>query len=386
MNFKLTWEKGILFGVIGFALVTAVFVFYLFTTSATKKIVVVSPKGGELWEVTKENPITWRASGIKRVGIVIFKGSEPMWVARDVDAASGKYAWKANPGERYGSDYWVAIFEYPWKAGNAIGYSQNSFAIVYPNLENCNPLSISNEWPYVPSDMAGLRRTFITVDSYRGNMGGLEGADQICQREAQSKGFRGDWHAFLGGDGDEQIALQRLLKTPKGTEGVYVDAESALALESGITCHRLLGKNIDEFLNKFSDRLVINSEKVGNDFLSLMSNVWLGRINNTSRKNCSPITALAGSQYTPLAEQYTFTLTCQNWTQDQNVVNNYPPPAGQLRPLYPTCYTFEGRLTEALTLGALASGTTGGTNELNSVAINQVKACSSQQRLLCIED
>lgn len=46
-------------------------------------------------------------------------------------------------------------------------------------------------------DIPGARRVFITDGTYGGALGGLDGADAICQREADIAGLVGGWRAWL---------------------------------------------------------------------------------------------------------------------------------------------------------------------------------------------
>lgn len=383
---KFTIEKNLIYVLIFAVLVTFGFIFYLFFGQFTKNIQITAPLGGEEWETGQTYKITWKARNIDKVGIVLFKGEEPQWIAKDIHAGVGSYEWKIYPGQQYGSDYWIAIFEYPWKKGNRIAYSDGSFAIVFPERASCDGLSIQNEWPYVPSDLPNLRRVFITEAIYNGNLEGLEGADKKCQEEAQKQEFSGAWHAFIGGDSDQEIAVERIKKTPRKRDGIFVEAKSALTLIRGATCHRLLGKNLDGFLMKFSNLSVVNEEKFEDSFFQKLDEVWLGRFDEKSKKNCTSIAALIPNPYIPLAEKYSSTTSCQNWTRGEKSVQGYPVPPGQPKPSFPTCYTPEGKFTDAVASGGLATGLTGGGVGNNEFTPYQGKSCDSRQHLLCIEE
>ena len=179
---KVTLEKILIYFLIFAVLIVFGFVLLLFSFQITRSVVVEGPNGGEELGIGETYEILWKSKGIDRVGIVLFKGEKPKWIAENVKANLGKYQWKIYPGQEYGDDYWVAVFEYPWKKGNKIDYSDESFAITYSEFISCDGLSIENEWPYISSDLPGLRRVFITQDSFNGNLGGLEGADKICFR------------------------------------------------------------------------------------------------------------------------------------------------------------------------------------------------------------
>lgn len=378
---KFTIERSLIFIVIIAGVLVFGFIFYLFFGELTKNIQVLAPNGGEEWELGKSYQITWRAKGIEKVGIVLFKGENPQWIAKNVSAKLAKYEWKIPPSQECGPDYWLAVFEYPWQKGNRIDYSNGAFAIIFPKLGSCDFLSTENEWPFLSSNLPNLRRVFITEGSYRGDLGGLEGADKKCQQEAENQEFGGDWIAFLGGDLDEDLAIERLKRTPKKTDGIFIEAQSSATLISQLTCHRLLARNFDEFLKRFSDLLIANEEKLEENFLEGMENLWLGRIDEKSKKNCIPITAVLSETSKSLAEKYSFTTTCQNWTQGNKLVSS---PTGPGPTSYPTCYTPEGKSTTALALGGLASGLSGKGKD-TVLTLYQGKYCDTPQKLLCIE-
>lgn len=382
---KITVERSLIYVLIGGVLIVFIFIFYLFFSYGSKSIEILSPNGGEEWEIGKSYEIKWRAKGLEKVGIVFFKGLEPEWIAKDVKANLGKYQWKIYPGQEYGSDYWIAVFEYPWQKGNEIDYTAGAFAVTFSELAGCEGLSIENEWPYLPSDFPSLREVFITPESYSGNLGGLEGADEKCQQSAEAQGLNGNWQAFLGGDSDQESALERLKQSSRKTNGIFVSAlPTGDPLIRGASCHRLLGRDFEEFLDKFSALLIVNQEKLESGFLESMVNLWLGRFDARSRKNCLPITDTLADSYGLLAEKYSFTVTCQNWTRADKLVQGYPVPRGEPKPLFPVCYTPEGKSTDAVALAGLASGSFGlGTDALYSTSIGEY--CNEAKHLLCIE-
>ena len=384
---KFSAEKSLIYILISAVLVVLVFVFYLFFSHGVKNIQILSPNGGEEWEVGKSYEITWKAKGIKKIGIVLFNRKEGKWIAKDIDAQSGKYEWKIHFGQDYGDNYWIAVFEYPWQEGNKISYSKAPFIITYSKSISCDSLSAEKEWPYLPSDLPAIRRVFITEQSYTGNLGGLEGADKKCQEEAEKQGFKGKWQAFLGGDKDEETAIERLKKTPRGIEGIFVEAKPSAKLIRGkeVTCHRLLGRSFDEFLAKFSNSVLINQQKFDKEFLSKLSSIWLGRISKKSKKNCLSIYKISSDSYIPLPEKYTFTVTCQNWSQGKAFVENYFRSEEQLNSSFPVCYTPKGALTKAVALGGLAEGLIKENENNERFTPSQGKSCESEQRLLCIE-
>lgn len=116
-----------------------------------------------------------------------------------------------------------------------------------------------------------------------------------------------------------------------------------------------------------------------------MKNLWLGRLDENSKKNCTTIVAALLAPYKPLAEKYSFTTTCQNWTQENKLVQGYPVPGGEPKPSFPTCYTLAGKSTDAVALGGLSSGLTGEDKD-TAFTLYQGKYCDTQQKLLCIEE
>lgn len=383
---KFRVERSLIYIVISAVLIVFVFILYLLFSQGTKSIQLLTPDGGEEWEIGQTYQISWKAKGIKKIGIVLFKGKEPKWLAKNVDAKLEKYERKIYPGQEYGDNYWVAVFEYPWQEDNKVDYSNGAFAITYPELASCDELSVENEWPHLPSDLPNLRRVFITEEDFTGNLEGLEGADKKCQEEAEKQGLEGKWHAFLGGDSDQELAVERLKATPRKTEGIFVNAEPAAILIRGASCHRLLGKNFNEFLAKLSNPLIINEEKLESEFLGNLKNIWFGRVDEKSKRNCTVILSALLDPYKSLAEKYSFTTTCQNWTQGGRLVQGYPVSEEEPRPSFPTCYTPEGKSTDAVILGGLASGLTRGAGDMDSLTLYQGKYCSTRQKLLCIEE
>jgi len=158
---------------------------------------------------------------------------------------------------------------------------------------------------------------------------------------------------------------------------------SSATLIRGATCHRLLAKNFDEFLARLSGLAIINQEKFEQGFLQNMDSLWLGRIDEKSKKNCTSIASVVSNPYKALAEKYSFTTTCQNWTQGDKYVGEYPVSGGEAKPSFPTCYTPAGQYTEAVGVAGLASGLE---DKDTAFTPYQGKYCDNKQKLLCIED
>jgi hypothetical protein len=378
-----TKEKSLVYIVIGAIILVTVIVVYLFIYYGGKSLEITSPLGGEEWEIGKTYNITWKARGIDRVGIALFNGTEVRWIAENVNAEAEKYDWKVYSDQGHGGGFWIAVFEYPWQEENVIDYAKGAVAITYSSLSSCDVLSLENEWLYMASDFPGLRRVFITDESYKGDLGGLDGADKKCQEEAETLKLGGDWMAFLGGEDDDETAVNRLKKSPRGENGIFVEAISAGKLDRGSTCHRLLGSNFDEFLEKFSNSKIINVDKIGTNFLKEMVDVWLGRVNENSRKQCTVITFRLFTNK-PLYETYSLTTTCYNWTIGDEFVQGYPVDTTKPKPTFPTCYTPSGNKTDAVSLAGLSSGIEGVGKE-ETLTYSQGKECAVAKKLICIE-
>jgi hypothetical protein len=349
-------------------------IFYRYTGQKSLKLVL--PKGKEIWQAGKTYQITWKARNIQKVGITLIKDKEPKeseWIVKDFPAGKKKYDWQIFAWQEPRQDYKIAIIEYPWQEGNKISYSEH-FTILGPQFASCDSLSIEAEWPYLPSDFPDLKKVFITESSFTGNLEGLEGADQKCQSEAENKGWQGTWKAFLGDD--TNLAVERL-----NLEGIFVEAEPAATVPEEKTCHRLLGKNFDEFLKKLSNSLITNQGKLGKEFSKNLENIWLGRIDKESKRECIPIFAKAPSLDPSL--NYSFTTTCQNWTTDKERVEGYPPKPEEKIEL-PICYTPEGVRVNAAALAGLSLGIIEKEKE-QSFSPSLGKTCNLSQKLLCIQ-
>lgn len=352
-------------------------IFYRFTVE--KQLEIISPNGGEILQAGKTYQITWKARNIGNIAIVLISGTgenleNVKWIARDIPARRKNYNWQIFVWENPRQDYRISILEYPWYNENKIDYSDNFFTILGPQFASCDTLSIEAEWPFLPSDYPGQKRVFITETSFTGNLEGLEGADRKCQQEAEKIGLKGSWKAFLGDD--RALAIERL-----NLDGIFVEAKSSADLPEGETCHRLLGKNFEEFFKKLSAPLDINQEKFDEKFLENLSEIWLGRINNDSKREC--LTVFTERMPINPSRFYSYTTTCQNWTIDREIVLGYPPRLNE-EIEFPICHTPEGRRINAVGLGGLSSGLTGERiNQYFSYSVG--KFCNDQQKLLCIE-
>ncbi|KPJ55001.1 hypothetical protein AMJ47_03010 [Parcubacteria bacterium DG_72] len=381
---KFGLEKVFIIVIIVAIVAVCLIFFWMFFGYSRRGVQLISPLGREEWEIGQTYEIKWKSTGIGRIGIVLFNADKPEWIAENLPASPGLYEWRIQPGHEHGSNFWVAVFEYPWRQGNQISYSKGSFSITYPELASCDSLSIQEEWPYLASDVPDVRRVFITKETFTGDLDGLEGANEKCQIAAAEKGFSGDWTAFIGGDSPEQTAVKRIELTPRGLGGIFIDAEESLELLRGATCHRVLGRNFNDFLAKLSDLKIINEEKLSKDFLSKMEKVWFGRIDKDTQRNCTFIMSATYYIFLPLPEKYSHTVTCQNWTFGKAVVPGYERGM-VLDDRFSICYTPQGEPTYSVTAAGLASGVEG--KEIDAKYLTNVgKVCSEKQHLLCIEN
>ena len=365
-------EKLLIIFLIIFAVIIFIIVGYFFISSGEKSLSLQSPNGAEQWEIGQQYKVEWASENIDKVGIVLFNDEGIEWIGENINASLGEYEWDIYPGHEYGYGFWVAVFEYPWREGNYVVYSDGAFSITFPELAGCDSLSLSNEWPYLASDFPDIRKVFITKNAYNGNLDGLVGADQKCQQEAKEIGYSGNWIALLGGDSDEVTLLARLINSERGLRGSLVEAKSSASLIRGATCHRLLGSSIDKFLEKFTDPLIVNNDKIEESFLREMQNVWLGRIFNGTVRSC----IITNENTFNISESYSITTTCQNWTRSEQFVENYKSLA-----TFPTCYTPSGTLTNAVALEGLSTGLVNG-----NINTNVGTYCSNRKKLICIED
>ena len=365
-------EKLLVIFLVIFAVIIFIIIAYFFISSGEKSLSLKSPNGTEQWEIGQQYKVEWASENIDKVGIVLFNDEGIEWIGENINANLGEYEWDIYPGHEYGYGFWVAVFEYPWREGNYVVYSDGAFAITFPELAGCDSLSLNSEWPYLASDFPDIRKVFITENSYNGNLDGLIGADRKCQQEAETIGYSGNWIAMIGGDADEDTLLVRLINSERGLRGSLVEAKSSAVLIRGATCHRLLGNTIEKFLEKFSDPLIVSSHKIDDVFLKSMQNIWLGRVYQGSIRSC----IFNNDNLRNISEAYSITATCQNWTRSEQFIENYK----SLEKL-PTCYTPSGTLTNAVALEGLSTGLVNG-----NIDSNVGTYCESRKKLLCIEN
>ena len=101
-----------------------------------------------------------------------------------------------------------------------------------------DPIALLPEFSFFVTSLAKMRELSESEDGFGGNLGGLEGADGICQQIAESTGFGAKtWRAFLsvtdGGDGQPVHAIDRI------GDGPWYDRDG-----------RLVAENIDGLLSE----------------------------------------------------------------------------------------------------------------------------------------
>ncbi len=372
---KIRFEKPSILLLVITLLIIGVLVFFLFRTG-TKSLTLVVPDQGERWELGATHSILWESRNIDKVGIVLFRGEDPQWIARNVDAGSGQYDWTIDFGQDYGGNYWISVFEYPWHEDSLTSYSKKAFSIIPSDFFTCEKGSVEREWLYLPGDFDDLRRVFITGNRYQGDLGGLEGANAICQREAESLELEGEWFAFIGGEKPRETIIERLEDTAKGLEGIFVEALPDFEIEREEEgCYRLIAKNLDEFLNIFSGNKLVYAHKLSPSFFRRLDRIWLGRVNLESEESCIFLPDIA--LVFRLPERYSFSSTCQNWTRSESYVTGYREREERE---FPQCFTPEGEMTDSVRLGALSSNSDG-----EKFFMQWGKLCDEKQHLVCIE-
>jgi len=360
-NFFLEYRNLI---VVGGLVVTVAVVFLMSMLFSSRQIAIGKPDKTVSIKAGDTYTITWGSKGVSSIGIVLFNGNTLQWIAKGVAANKGKYDWTVIDNQPSGSNYRLAVFQYPWRNGNAISYTQSAIQIVGPQFISCNDLAVKAEWPYVPGDYPNAKRLFISDGQWTGNLGGIEGADAKCQQEADNKKIEGKFIAFLGTD--TVAAKDRL-----AANGVFVLTTNSQVMPDGQTCYRLVGRDADSLLNKAilaGDQI---SVELDNDFARQSSGVWYGRRTAASKADCLELTGMG------VSSAFSSTYTCQNWTKgDGQVYQGTIPPDADL----PKCYDQQGNSVFANYLAGNASATA---TDDKLVVVGSL--CSRYNHLLCVE-
>ena len=90
--------------------VTAVGWSNAFSIKPAPSIALLSPTGGEVWQVKRGYDITWRSSGIGNIKIELYKGTElKTLISASTPAATGKYTWTIPANHPQGTKYKIKI-------------------------------------------------------------------------------------------------------------------------------------------------------------------------------------------------------------------------------------------------------------------------------------
>ncbi len=355
--------KGVLIAAVAVVVLGIILLFnFLFST---KRVSVGA--GESSFQAGESYQINWSASNINRVGIVLFNGDEPQWVIQNYPAAAQKYAWQSDPYQPADTDYRFAVFEYPWKKGNAIAYSPAAITIIGQKYVSCDGYSVEQSWPYLPDKHPGILRTFITSSTHAGDLGGLEGADAKCNQEARKNGYEGDYIALLGAD--ELSARERVQ-----TDGIFVEAGAIGESIEGRSCHRFVAENIQKLLDKIKLSKEAAQIRFSNSFYQGFGNLWLGRMTAAIGAKCLLLGVQKNGE-TMFSNSY----TCQDWTVGKRQI--YSSAASSAADINPTkCYDLEGKNLTANYYGAA----TVGVNDQGGYTMGSA-TCESKRRLLCVQ-
>ena len=350
--------------VLGGLVLTVAVIFLANMAFSSKALTIGKPAKAISLKAGDTYTITWGAKGVTSIGIVLFNGDTPQWVAKGVAASKGKYDWTVLENQDSSSNYRLAVFEYPWKKGNVITYTKDAIEIVGPKYVSCNDLAVQNEWPYVPADYPNLKRVFITESQWSGNLGGLDGADAKCQQQADSDGYKGKFVAFLGTD--KTAAKDRM-----ASNSLFALAKSAAKTPEGQDCYRLLARDVDSLLNKALLASNVMAAELDSEFAHLMANVWYGRRTSSTKTECLPLSGVG------TVNSFSGTFTCQDWTTSQGqVYEGTIPPDADL----PRCYNSQGSSVLANYMAANAA-----TLSTDGSLLVAGIPCNRYNHLICVE-
>ena len=330
--------------------------------TSTRNLTLVEGKEAVTLKAGDAYTIKWSAAKVDRVSIILYSNTGVTGIARTIPASQGVYEWKSFVYQKPGNDFRIVIFEYPWKKGNLVSYSNKTIQILGAKYTSCEDLSVEAEFPFIASNYDNAKKLFITTGSYKGDLGGLEGADKKCMQEAGKLGFTGNYIAFLG---DDSISAKERITKPS----IFIKAEGSLSLVEGTTCHRLFAENTERLVEKFTLSAESVKLKIDDEMIKNFGHIWLGRLTPNLKKDCLTIN---NSQ-----EDFSFDTTCQNWSQNKEKIysGNVPDFAGLDR-----CYNDAGKSIPANIVGAWGSviSSDGSTGLIG-------RSCNSSMHLLCVE-
>jgi len=328
------------------------------------KKITIKEKTGDTFKAGESYAISWNATNISKIGIVLFNGAKAQWIVQNYPAKAKKYVWNSYPYQEAGTNYRIAIFEYPWRKGNAIAYSASPITIVGQKYVSCDDYSVEYGWPFLPDTYPDIRKVFVTTATFSGNFGGLDEADAACKKEAEKNNYKGNYIAFVGID--SKSSSERITNP-----GVFVEAEPIGTLIEGRTCHRFIAENTQRFLDVTRLTKSLAQIKLSETFYRRLGDVWFGRRTASTETKCLPI-PLRG-----VVGAFSGTYTCQNWTTNKRQVYYGVVPA---EADLPRCYDSEGKNVMANYFGAVASSL----DEKGDYAIAG-DTCNASHRLLCVE-
>ena len=239
-------------------------------------------------------------------------------------------------------------------------------------------------------------------------MGGLDGADQICQKEAEAMGLEGKFKALLGDEnlsakerlnlegifveiGAEQIPgetspyllywkhFKKFIEKRAGDQKEnYLKAYQFLDRAFNVYleeierkkekkyCYRLLGKSFDDFFEKITTH---SKEYLkwffGESFeKDLEKGVWIGRVFPETKKECVQIPSY-GTEV-----KFSFTTSCQNWSTSEKEVKG----------ILKECYDYQGRKWPVSSVGGISILPTE-----KGFSIDFGSPCEDSLALICIE-
>lgn len=354
-----TEHKTLLVALIVFAVLGLVLLLNFLVSSRRVSLV----PGANSFNAGDQIAIQWVANNVSRVGIALFNGDQGQWIIQNYPAGGGKYVWQSSPYQEAGENYRIAVFEYPWKNGNPIAYSPSPITIVGQKYVSCDDYSVEFSWPHLSNAYSDIRRIFVTSSSYSGDMGGIEGADALCAKEAEKLGYPGEYIAFLGTD--EMSAAERVRK-----DGVFVEATPAGTLAEGKSCHRMAARNLQDLLDKTrADKDSAEIQLSGNLYKAL-GNVWYGRRTSAVETTCLSLPRQGAT------DAFAASYNCQDWTVGKRqIYSNLSSEANLAR-----CYNQDGVKVQANYYGAVASGF-----DLSGSYTIAGDTCDSTHKLLCVE-
>ncbi len=357
-TFFTEYKTVLIAGIAVLVLAVVLLVNFLVSTKSLSFVV-----GADSFNAGDSFQIRWAAKNISRVGIVLFNGDEAQWIIQNYPGAAGKYTWNSDPYQAAGADYRIAVFEYPWKNGNLIAYSPVPITIVGQKYVSCEDYSVELLWPHLSDAYSNIHRVFATSSSYSGDMGGIDGADAICAKEAEKLGYSGNYVAFLGTD--EKSASERIAKN-----GVFVEAAPAGTLTEGKSCHRLVARDLQNLLDITRAENNLAKFQLSDSLYKALGNAWYGRRTAAVKTECLPI-ARKG-----VADAFSASYNCQDWTVDKKqIYSNLSAEADLIR-----CYNESGKRVQANYYGAIAASF-----DLEGSYMLDGDTCDSAHKLLCVE-